>query len=85
MASYGPGYTGWALGQMVQVGRCLDGDGDGDGDGDDRFEILESGMIRPRSSLLAVFGVSPDLDAADRSWKRSGCRWCALADCEFRR
>ena len=87
MASYGPGYTGWALDQMVPLGRCLMSGGHNVHcvPFPHRFEILGSGMIRPIASMLAVFGVTPDLDAADRSWRRSGCRWCALADCDFRR
>lgn len=80
-ASYAPGYPGWGLEQMAEVGHCLTGSGEKD----QRFEILPSGMIRSASSLLAVFGVTSDLDAADRSWRRSGCRWCALVDCDFRR
>ena len=80
-ASYAPGYPGWDLDQMARVGRCLTGD---EGESS-RFEILPSGMIRPASSLLAVFGVTTDLEAADRSWHRSGCQWCALVDCDFRR
>lgn len=80
MASYAPGYPGWDLTQMNRVGGCLAGE-----EGDDRFEILASGMIRPTSSMMAVFGVTDDLEAADRSWERSGCRWCALTRCQFRR
>lgn len=81
LASYAPGRPGWTLEQMPRLGRWLE---DGGARGS-RFEILDSGMIWPASSLLAAFGASPDLDAADRSWRRGGCRWCALAGCGFRR
>jgi len=78
-----PGYPGW---DVAEQGRLLDRIAAGAryvfGD---RLDALESGMLRPKKSLLAVFGV------ADRSWQEQSaaklipCERCALRGCRYRR
>ena len=52
---------------------------------EDWLEVLPSGMLRPKSSLLAVFGITRDLEASEAAWRRNRCSWCALTECGFRR
>ena len=42
-------------------------------------------MLSPRNSMLAVFGLTPQYDAADVAWRRERCAWCSLARCDYRR
>jgi hypothetical protein len=51
------------------------------------IEILPSGMLKPKNSLLALSNPHPalraDLSRRERLW--NPCTRCALADCSFRR
>jgi len=78
-----PGYPGW---DVAEQGRLLDRISAGATyEFKDRLDVLESGMLRPKKSLLAVFGV------ADRSWQSESaanfipCERCALGGCRYRR
>lgn len=82
LPSYSPGYRGWDLEQQVRLLHCLAGDG---GSASPNLEVLESGMIRPKSSLLATFGITPRLHLAAEARRRNRCTWCSLSDCGFRR
>ena len=80
VAAYSPGHEGWDLGQQVGLSRALiDGD-----PGNDLFEVSDSGMITPKSSLLAVHAVSR-WPATSRRSRAADCVGCALAACGFRR
>lgn len=49
------------------------------------FEMLESGMLKPKLSLLAVVGLTRDPVAAAANEPRNACRACDLTPCSFRR
>ncbi len=83
LPSYSPGYQGWDLEQQARVARCLDAGGSSPSPRS--FEVLPSGMIRPKSSLLAVFGLTPQIEIGENAWRRQTCSWCSLTDCGFRR
>ena len=78
-----PGYDGWDLEQQTRVARCLTGGGAAPPTRS--FEVLASGMIRPKSSLLTVFGLTPRVEPAEAAWRRQPCSWCSLTACGFRR
>jgi hypothetical protein len=42
-------------------------------------------MLRPKKSLLAVIGLTHDLEKAKRFQKLIPCENCALPDCRYRR
>jgi len=46
---------------------------------------LATGMLRPKKSLLAVFGLTPHLDRVQRITTLVPCANCALASCRYRR
>lgn len=74
---YSPGYDGWDLADQVRVARLLP-------DPPGALEVLESGMIDPKNSLLAVFGATDRPRAAERQWQRHRCSWCSLSGCGLR-
>ena len=50
------------------------------------FEMMESGMLKPKLSLLAVIGLTRDAGAVGSELTASvACRACDLAPCAFRR
>lgn len=78
-----PGYPGW---DVAEQGRLLERIAVGANYAfGDRLQVLDSGMLRPKKSLLAVFGVT------DRSWHEQSaakfvpCERCALRGCRYRR
>jgi hypothetical protein len=49
------------------------------------IEALESGMLRPKKSLLAVFGLTHRVDRVRRLTHLSPCENCSFGPCQFRR
>jgi len=49
------------------------------------LEVLESGMLRPKKSLLAVFGVTTHVDRVQRLTDLIPCENCSFAECQYRR
>jgi hypothetical protein len=80
---YSPGFTGWDIAEQIPLwhliqpiqGRRLPGE----------LSVLESGMLRPKKSQLAVFGLTRDLDKARNFAKLIPCANCSLPGCQYRR
>jgi hypothetical protein len=80
---HSPGYSGWdirdqkPLFHLIQSGK------------NPRFpsglNVLESGMLQPKKSLLGVFGVTARLDLARTLARLVPCENCALNACNYRR
>jgi hypothetical protein len=49
------------------------------------LEVLESGMLRPKKSLLAVFGVTHHTDRVARLSSLVPCQNCSFHPCQYRR
>jgi hypothetical protein len=81
MPGYSPGYDGWSLTDQLPLFRLLDPQG---GELPAGMTVLDSGMLQPKNSLLAVFGISPHPDLVEPLWKRSRCSWCSLSPCALR-
>ncbi len=80
---YSPGYSGWDIGDQVKLWNLICQNGASHFDG--RLAVLETGMLRPKKSLLAVFGVTRNLEKARRLAKLIPCENCSLPDCRYRR
>ena len=80
---HSPGYSGWDILDQVKLWDLIRHKRAGQFEG--RLEVLESGMLRPKKSLLAVFGVTRDLEKARRFAKLIPCETCSLPDCQYRR
>lgn len=79
---FSPGYSGWDISDQVKLWDLF-------GQHPDRFpgelEVLESGMLKPEKSLLAVFGLTRDLERARRFTRLIPCENCSLPNCRYRR
>lgn len=80
---HSPGYSGWDISDQIKLWDLIRHHRASQFEG--RLEVLESGMLRPKKSLLAVFGVTRDLDKARRLAKLIPCETCSLANCQYRR
>ncbi len=79
---YSPGYPEWDIAQQSELlglirrdGQLLPGE----------LEVLESGMLRPKKSLLAVFGLTRQRDRVARLTKINPCESCSFLACQYRR
>jgi len=80
---YSPGYSGWDVADQhplwdlirPDAGRALPGE----------LEVMHTGMLRPKKSLLAVFGITRDLEKARGLVRHVPCENCSLPGCPYRR
>ena len=80
---FSPGYSGWDIAEQLPLWRLFQKNFTGAFPGE--LEVLDSGMLRPKKSLLAVIGLTRDLEKARRFQKLIPCENCALMDCQYRR
>ncbi|MEO8619642.1 MAG: hypothetical protein ABI625_01180, partial [bacterium] len=77
---YSPGYPSWPIAEQARLLSLIDAA---------RFpatiDVLDSGMLRPKKSLLAVFGLTPHVDRVRRLTDLVPCESCSLPRCEYRR
>ena len=78
---YSPGYPEWTIEEQPQL---LDLIARGRRDAIP-LDLLDSGMLRPKKSLLAVFGVTRHTDRVRRLSELSPCENCSFAPCVYRR
>ncbi len=78
-----PGYSGWDVAEQVRLWNLFRQNAGGRFPGP--LDVLESGMLRPKKSLLTVFGLTGDLEKARRFAKLIPCENCALPNCRYRR
>jgi hypothetical protein len=78
---YSPGYSGWdaadqnRLFDVIRNGSGLPGE----------LRVLESGMLQPKKSLLAVFGVTNQVDRVRQFANLVPCENCSFSPCQYRR
>ena len=80
---YSPGYSGWDIADQIKLWNLIRQNNGGGFPGE--LDVLESGMLRPKKSLLAVFGVTRDVEQARRFAKLIPCENCSLPGCQYRR
>jgi hypothetical protein len=78
---YSSGYPGWDVGQQSRLLGLLNAAGKPPG----KLEALESGALRPKKSLLPVFGLTRHTEGARRLTELAACGNCSLAACQYRR
>jgi hypothetical protein len=80
---FSPGYSGWNVADQVKLWRLIrDGAGDGFAAG---LEVMDTGMLRPKKSLLAVIGITRHLDKVLGLRNMVPCENCSLSGCPYRR
>ncbi len=80
---YSPGYSGWDVAEQNKLftllteaaARPLPGP----------LEVLSSGMLRPKKSLLAVIGLAPAVARVPGAAPAVPCESCSLSPCQYRR
>ncbi|HEX2862643.1 MAG TPA: hypothetical protein VHN79_13435 [Lacunisphaera sp.] len=77
---YSPGYTGWDVAEQNKLFALVAGGMSRPFPGP--IEVLSSGMLRPKKSLLAVFGLAPGR-AGDAA--AAPCENCGFTPCNYRR
>lgn len=80
---YSPGYPEWDIAEQAPLLQLIcQGEVE-------RFpgelDVLDSGMLRPKKSLLAVFGVTRHRDRVARLTDLSPCESCSYLSCQYRR
>lgn len=80
---YSPGYSGWdvkAQNTLLSLIRQSE-----------KFEfpenlsVMETGMLNPKKSMLAIFGITKDISLTQDLEKLIPCENCALPHCKYRR
>jgi hypothetical protein len=75
---YSPGYPEWDIAEQSRLlGLLKDLPGN--------LEALDSGALRPKKSLLAVFGMTQQRERVRRLTDLVACETCTLEKCQFRR
>lgn len=77
-----PGFDGWPLTDQEALAIALR---DGSTPSPSGFAVLSSGMMRPKNTLLAAFGLTHRRQLAEAYWRRHSCSWCSLDSCGLRR
>lgn len=79
---YSPGYPGWNIDDQHKLltlikkkNKNLPG----------QISVLETGMLNPKKSLLAVFGLTKHLDKVKDIRELIPCETCCLKACQYRR
>jgi hypothetical protein len=80
---YSPGYSGWDISDQSRLWELIRKNRSQDFPGE--LEVLDTGMLRPKKSLLALFGVTRELDKVRSLSRLIPCENCLLAACQYRR
>lgn len=80
---YSPGYTGWNVADQNKlfdlITRGLTRPFP------ESLEVMTSGMLRPKKSLLAVVGLAPNIGRGPESARIVPCESCSFSPCNYRR
>jgi hypothetical protein len=80
---YSPGYSGWDISDQIKLWELITAQNHGTLPGE--LQVLDSRMLRPKKSLLAVIGITADVERARRFAKLVPCENCSLPGCQYRR
>ena len=78
---YSPGYPGWDIKDQHKLLDLIKQKNNLPGE----ISVLDTGMLNPRKSLLAVFGITNHLDGVKNLHELIPCETCSLYSCEYRR
>ncbi len=80
---YSPGHSGWDVADQPRLWSLLHTKNGHTFPGE--LHVMDTGMLRPKKSLLAVFGVTANVEQAQRFARLVPCENCSLANCQYRR
>jgi hypothetical protein len=80
---YSPGYSEWDIAEQPRLLQLLQQTRS------EQFpspvEVFETGMLRPKKTLLAVFGLTSHKDRLTRLTSLIPCERCSFGPCQYRR
>jgi hypothetical protein len=80
---FSPGYAGWNIAGQVPLWHLFREQFSAGFPGE--LDVLESGMLRPKKSQLAIIGLTRDLDKARHMLSLIPCEQCPYPGCDYRR
>ena len=80
---YSPGYPEWDIGQQPRLLELIKRTNQHKLPA--QIESLESGMLRPKKSLLGVFGLTRHVERVRKLTELVPCENCSYASCQYRR
>ena len=80
---YSPGYSGWDIADQNKLFELIAGGAKQSFPKE--LEVLASGMLRPKKSLLGVFGLTARSARALEASRATPCSNCAFSPCRYRR
>jgi hypothetical protein len=80
---FSPGYSGWNVSDQVGLWRLIR-EGAEPGFAAD-LQVMDTGMLRPKKSLLAVIGITRNVDRILATRNMVPCENCSLSRCAYRR
>lgn len=80
---YSPGYPDWDIAEQGSLRELIGPEGRPELP--ETVRVLASGMLQPKKSLLAVFGVTQHVDRVQRLTSLVPCANCSLEGCRYRR
>jgi hypothetical protein len=80
---YSPGYSGWDIADQNRLWELIER---GHAQAlPERIHVMATGMLQPKKSLLAVFGITRHLDKVRDLATLVPCENCSLSSCQYRR
>ena len=80
---YSPGYPGWKVEDQSKIMTILQKIKKQDLP--ENIELFDTGMLNPKKSMLALFGVTKQINKVRNLKELIPCESCSLTGCEYRR
>ena len=80
---YSPGYPGWNITDQIHLLELIKQNRLNDLPGE--MSVFETGMLNPKKSLLAVFGITKNISRVKKLTDLIPCESCSLLSCQYRR
>ena len=80
---YSPGYAGWNVEDQHQLLKLINEKKIVDLPGE--ISVLETGMLKPKKSMLALFGITKEVNKTRNLRELIPCQICSLQNCQYRR
>ena len=77
---YSPGYPGWDIEDQYCLLKLMKRKNNLPGE----ISVMQTGMLNPKKSLLAVFGITKHLDKVKDLRELIPCETCCLSSCQYR-
>ncbi|MGB8319332.1 MAG: hypothetical protein WCE54_14460, partial [Ignavibacteriaceae bacterium] len=80
---YSPGYPGWIVTDQIKLLKLIQQTRENNLPGE--IQVLETGMLKPKKSLLALFGITNQIDKVKKNSGLIPCSTCTMKNCQYRR